>query len=185
MLVGKGGAVGNEHWGYEMPLGVLTEDEFETEVKELDRGRGLGQKNIPMPVRKIIQETTLENGRKKGVELAKSFGVSPSSVSAYKRGETGLGQPKNPELVGQLNEIKSKISTDAALTVSRAIGYITPEKMKDLSANKVAVLARDLSAVVKTMSPEDQAQVGFGPNFIIYAPKMKSEDAYEVIESGE
>lgn len=173
-----------------MPLGIITDEseelvESSVAIEQLKRGRGEGKKNTPDEVRKIIQEVSITNGRSRGIDLAKQFGLSPSSVDAYKSGSNGLGQPKNPDLVNQLNKIKAEIAESAAKKARAAISHITADKMKDLSANKAAILARDLASVTKSMSPEDDQTGSVGPNFIVYAPQMKSEKAFEVVDLGE
>lgn len=171
-----------------MPLGIITESEAEselknkTEIKELERGRGLGKTNVPPSLKKIIQESSIVEGRKKGVELAEKFGVSSSSVDAYKRGETTLGGPKDVELVHNLNKTKERIAETATDKIKKALSLITDDKLGELSPNKAAVFARDLAAVTKVMSPESNEGGVVGPNFIIYAPKMKSETQFEVID---
>ena len=177
-----------------MAIGVLTEKDFESELNKLcpqpkvdarvvdiNRGRPVGRLEVPEEIRKTIAEEAL-TGELTGKELAIKHSISPSSISAYKVGATSTAsyhQPDN-QLKQSVDEVKSEITASARLKLMDALNEITPERISGAKIRDIAGIAKDMSAVLKNTEP-----VGIGVQLntqvLVYKPKMRNEDEFEVI----
>jgi hypothetical protein len=181
-----------------MGMGIVSDSDFENElqknqttpkveIKDINKGRGPGNVEVPDSLRKVIGETSVINGREEAVKLAESFGISPSSVSAYANGATSTAtyadQPNQPHII----QAKEKIARKARHKLMLAIGGITKEKLADASVKVLASVAKDMAAVVKDMEPEvpKNAPINNGPQFVIYAPQYRKEEHFEVVQAKE
>lgn len=184
-----------------MPLGFVTNDEFEVElekcktipaapvlIKPIERGRGNGNLEVPESLRKIIGETNQIDGRQSALELAKQFNISPSSVSAYSNGATSCATYNNPTTIkDHINQAKSRISGKAKSKLIAALNNITPEKLAEAKVRDVSGVARDMASIMKDMEPDtvkDSSEVN-KPQFIIYSPQIREENHFNVIQVSE
>ena len=149
------------------------------------RGRN-GSKETPDIIRKIIGEEYALSGRSDGVELAKSFGISPSSASAYgnSANSTATYDKKNPEVEDFIKGRKTKIIKRASAKVLAAINGIDEDKLSEAPAGVLANIAKSLSGVIKDLEPPvKEGPTGPAVQFIMYAPKLMSESSFGVIEN--
>src|SRR5215831_1011577 len=109
-----------------MGMGIVSDADFEleqsnlrpvptkTEIKELERpGRSDGDNNVPDSLRKIIGETAETEGRQEALALARTFGLSDSSVSAYANGSRSTSSYDNQPLLDHINKSKARVSKRA------------------------------------------------------------------------
>lgn len=180
-----------------MPLGIVSDEELETELKRSEPkskadmipsvipmptpGRNQGDNNIPDSLRKIIGETANIDGRQSALELASTFGISPSSVSAYTNGSTSTASMDKRPNLPHINGAKEVIARQARNKLRDALKHITPEKLEGSKAVDLASVARSMSAIVKEMEPEQEEEKKDGPAFVIYSPQFKQENHYEII----
>lgn len=193
-----------------MPMGIVSDKDFDSEFGKLNptkdkesksvpttvdaevidaptRGRGKDNFEVPDGLRKLIGEESAINGRQAGVELASSFGISPSSVSAYDVGATSTStydtRPNEPHI----NRSKEKVAKRARNKLLGALKHITKEKLESSNAKDLAGIAKDMAAVIKVMEPEPPKAVvnDNGPKFVFYAPQFKKETNYEVVQAKE
>lgn len=159
-------------------------------IKEVrHNGRGAGNRAVPNGLRKIIGEESVINGRDEALKLASSFGISPSSVSAYANGSTSTASylEQKDSLVNNLNAAKERVSKRARSKMLLAISHITPEKLADAKVRDLAGVARDMSAVIKNMEP-DVAKTTIetnAPQFVFYAPQFRDERSFDVVTAKE
>jgi predicted transcriptional regulator len=193
-----------------MPIGVVTDSEFEIELfrskipiqkKDLEikgkvkdkviPGRREGDVEVPESLRKLIGAESIENGRGSALELAKSLGISSSSVSAYSNGATGTTSYNegNKELRSHINSAKDRIVKKARSRLFSALHNITPEKLADAKLKDVSSVAKDMSAIIKNMEPSESERGDKDGkpvvNIVLYAPRMRNEGEYEVITVNE
>jgi len=192
-----------------MPMGVVSDDDFATEltrseskssprevakpstpsgqVIDINRGRGMGNVGVPESLQKVIGDTAITDGRQEAVELAKNFGISPSSVSAYSAGATSTASydEKNAELTNNLDKSRQRVIGRARSKMMQALRYITPDKLESSKARDLAGIAKDMSAVIRNMEPEPGAKdpATNGPTFIIMAPQFRDERSYDIIQA--
>jgi predicted transcriptional regulator len=180
-----------------MPMGIVSDDEFEKELKNSSvpisavveplptKGRKEGDVNVPDSLRKVIGETSEIEGRKSAVDFAHLLGVSPSSVSAYANSATSTSSynRKSESLDNHMQGRKSKIANTALARLNRSLGILTKEKINTASAREVAAIAKDMAAIVKQMEPEntDNPAAKNQPQFVVYAPTFRDERSYETI----
>jgi hypothetical protein len=179
-----------------MPLGIVSDEDF---LKELENsepkskadivpmptpGRNQGDNNVPDSLRKIIGETAAIDGRQEAIALASSFGISPSSVSAYSNGSTSTDSMNKRPNLPHINKAKERIASSARNKLRDALRHMTSEKLQDTKAVDLSSIARNMAGIVKDMEPEEEQgnKGNNGPAFVIYSPQFKQENHYEIIQ---
>ncbi len=192
-----------------MPLGIVSNNEFESELANSDSqdsipspvsgvihnikspGRGEGNANVPDSLRKIIGETSEIDGRREALALAKEFGISSQSVSAYANGSTSLAtyDKKDTGLAKYINARKEKISNRAQKKLLLALDGITEERIGEAKLRDLAIVAKMMSGVVKDMEPEKEKEKEStainNVQFVMFAPPMIKESSLETITVNE
>ena len=190
-----------------MPIGIVSDDLFSTELSRLSSvkkqptsqvitpeivemekpGRKEGDVDIPNSLRQIIGETSVIDGRKAALNLAQQFGISPSSVSAYAKGATSTASydsPK-PEIIQHINKSRARASKKAGAVLKAALGAITQDKLDYTDAKDLASIAKDMTVVIKNLEPkiegEGSGQSSNTPQFVIFAPQFRDERSFEVV----
>lgn len=174
-----------------MAMGIVDDSDFESEVgklnpsaliKDLEKGRGDGNKNVPESLRKIIGEESAINGRASGLELANSFGIKPSSVSAYNQGAHSTASYENRPDLTHINNAKLRVAKRARIKLILALNSLTKDKIESAKAKDIAGVAKDMSAVIKNMEPETpRSSNPNGPTFIFYSPQFRPEQVFDVV----
>ena len=131
-----------------MPIGIVQDNEFELEIKRLrdsipskesvplkeshsDHGRNPGDVNVPDSLRQIIGEDAVINGRQSALKLARDFGISASSVSAYAKGATSTTTYDSPSqsIISHINKSRRRAIKRAQVTLNGALNALTQEKL--------------------------------------------------------
>lgn len=170
-------------------LGIVSDDDFDSvlsdlsraEIKEIKKGRG-EKPNTPEVLRDVIAEEGVNGVPNE--ELAKLFGVSPASVSAYKNGATSTAtynQP-NDRLQKTVLTVKERIKNKAGKKLRYAIDAMTEDEIACATVVEKATIAKSLATVFKSMEEEVVDQNKSGVQFVIFAPQIKKEDDYDVID---
>jgi hypothetical protein len=198
-----------------MPMGIVSDSDFDKELRnsnktgksesnqsvtiqppsisadivDVTRGRPNGAVEVPNGLRKLIGEESAVNGRQSALELAQSFGISPSSVSAYNAGATSTASYSDTPNRQHIDNAKQRVANVARKRLMGALRHITPEKLEGARVKDLAGIARDLSAVVKNMEPETPKIIGESgpkaPTFIFYSPQFRKEEHYDVVKSSD
>src|SRR5215510_6410184 len=126
-------------------------EQFETEIKDIERGRG-PTKEVPEEIREFIASEAISGATHK--QLAEEFGVSPSSVSAYKHGNTSTASYNKPDtsLAKANSDVRDRIIGKAQRKLTDSLDAIDIVGSK-LSAKVAADIAMKMSAVCKNLSP--------------------------------
>lgn len=179
-----------------MPLGVLSEQEFEEELAKansngnnskggkvviIERGRG-DKPETPESARKLISEMAIQGNDISSI--VENFNISPSSISAYKHGSTSTASYDKPkeELTKHNNLVRDRIIKKARKKLVLAMDSITDSKIANCDAKELSSIAKDMSGVIKNLEPEVKPEVGINAQFIFYAPQVKKEVDYPVID---
>ena len=187
-----------------MPMGIINDDEFTKELEKLNShstkqeikyaeikernngGRNKGDVETPESLRKIIGETSVIEGRSSAIELAKKFGISHDSVSAYKNGATSCATYNKPnkDILDHINKSKERISKRARHTLNRALTHITEDKLIDAKPEVLSNVARNMAGIVREMEPQQtqSSNENNGVQFIFYSPKIRNESDFDVID---
>lgn len=187
-----------------MPLGVVTEEEMNGEINrfngiikpsvparsekviDINRGRPEGRKEVPESVRKLAADESICGTPAK--EIKELLGVSQSSISAYKEGATStsdLNQGKfDSKLKDHVEETKRTIGMTARERLMAALVQIDDERLGKATLREVSSVAKDLSAVSKNME-SDKGMVANNQQVIVYAPRVKEEQDYQIITVNE
>lgn len=152
-------------------------------IVDTNRGRGVGNVEVPDSLRRIIGETSVTDGPSEATQLASAFGISRSSVSAYANGATSTASyddTPNKDIVKQARE---KISRKARGKLMLALRSLTPEAIASAKAKDIAGIAKDMSAVIRSMEEKSSGDNNThnGPNFIFYSPQTRKEEAFDVV----
>ena len=182
-------------------MGIVSDSDFQSElgkltpcptngdnraiaiIKDIEKGRGSGNIEVPESLRKIIGEESVTSGRASAIELAEHFGVSPSSVSAYNHGSHSTATYEDQPDISGINSAKLRIAKRARNKLTLALNSLTKDKIESAKAKDIAGVAKDMSAIVKNMEPESSKPNGgnYGPTFVFYSPQMRSEKVFETI----
>jgi len=157
-------------------------DQLPEKVIDIKHGRGLNRKEVPTEIRNLVAQLAITGESHK--DIAKEFNVSQSSISAYSAGATStarIANNKDDELVRHNKEVKNRISDVAAERLERALASITAEKLDEAKVRDAAGIAKDMSVIMKNMT-DGPVSVGMNQQVILYQPRMKEEQDYEVIE---
>ena len=187
-----------------MPMGIVSDRDFNTEkdslskdtslsetavIKDVNRGRGKGNLEVPNSLRNVIGEESSINGRTSAVDLASNFGISPSSVSAYDVGSKSTASYNQRPNLPVINQAKERIAKRARGKLLKALYHITEDKLESANAKDLAGIAKDMSAVVRQMESESDKdkgkEINNGPTFVFYAPQFHKEEYYEVVQAKE
>jgi predicted transcriptional regulator len=149
-------------------------------------GRNNGDVNVPESIRKIIGETAVIDGRAAAISLAKDFGISPSSVSAYAKGATSTASYNQPKesIISHINKSRQRAIKKASKTLNAALGAITQEKLDYSDAKDLSGIAKDMAVVIKNLEPKDTSTEGGAsgtPQFVIFAPQFRDERSFDTI----
>lgn len=190
-----------------MGMGIVSDADFDNELSKCGKtyeksepilvpkveplntpGRKESDVNVPESLRKLIGQTAIEDGRSDALDLAKSLGISPSSVSAYAHGANSTASYNKPdqELKSSVDKSRTRVIKRARGKLMLALSHITDEKLVDAKPKDLAGIARDMSAVIKNMEPpskENDNPVHNGPTFVLFAPKVNSEADYGITHS--
>ena len=155
--------------------------ESNIEVRELRHGKKEGTTNLTDEQRQIIATEAIASG-KTYLEIADEYGISHDSVAAYANGATSCAtyNVKDEVLNKHITQVKDVITSAAQNRLLTAIKEITDSKLSDAKVRDLSGIAKDMSTVIKNMGPE----VVFNDNrkVILYKPRQREEDEYEVID---
>lgn len=174
-------------------LGIVDDDVFDEALKQQSNSKtptrfieqkvGRGNKaETPEIIREIVQEEGIKGGQND--ELAKLFGISPSSVSAYKHSATSTASYNQPEpkLAAKNKSIRDIIKKRAGVKAALAINSISEEDIVNATVTEKANVARQMSAIFKDMEIDSSSGKNAPTQIAIFIPPMKSEADYDVID---
>jgi predicted transcriptional regulator len=171
----------------EVPQEEITVEDSPIEtvlIEAIQRGRGPA-KEIPSPIRQFIAEESLNGASAK--ELSETMGVSESSISAYKNGATSTATYNKPDddLMNHVSKVKTAIATAARNKLMTAISSLSDDKIANAKAKDIAGIAKDMASVVKQLEEKTDENKGPQVQFVFFAPKVKPESYFPVIEVSE
>lgn len=182
-----------------MPMGVVSNDEFDSELKNsgvvkkevevviedvVKPGRAPGDNNVPSSLRKIIGETSEIEGRQEALAIARMFDISDSSVSAYAHSATSTKSYHTPDtkIADYIRSRKDRVTKKSLRVLQNSLDNLTPEALAQEKPRNIAAIAKDMSAIIKNMEPEEKVIGDNNQNqFIFYSPQFVKEEHYESI----
>jgi hypothetical protein len=188
---------------HNMSMGIVSDEDFMNElnnsapkyslptlvigqvIDQAKPGRKEGDVNTPNIIRQIIGEEAIEGNRSGALDIAKRYGISASSVSAYSNGATSTASYHTPnaELNNSLDNTKSRVVKRARNRMMMALNAITPEKLESAKVRDAASVAKDMSAIIRNIEPPAPMVMNDnGPKFVLYAPQFIKESSLPVIE---
>lgn len=183
----KSKLVDNDKRRNTIPSSPSINDESKVEIIDApNRGRGEGNVEVPNSLRQLIGEESVINGRHAALQLAKSFGVSESSVSAYSKGATSTAtintQPNRDAIRTAITRAQSR----ARKKMMVALNALTPEKIQDAKPRDIAAIAKDMSVIYRNLEPdkpkdENNGNTNNGVQFVFYNPPPIARETLETI----
>jgi hypothetical protein len=171
------------------PYGIPSIEIGHTIIKDMIKGRGLGNVEVPNGLRKLIGEESAINGRQSAIDLARSLDISPSSVSAYDNGATSTASYNQQPNLTHINNARSRVSTRARNKLMMALRHISEDKLENAKVGEISAVARNMASIVKDMEPESPNKDGKNtlnqPTFVFYSPQIKREDTFDIIKINE
>jgi len=163
---------------FELELSRLTNPS--AKIVKMDKlGRG-DKKETPESLRALIAQDSLnQNGTAK--QIAQAYGVSESSVNAYKGGATSTDRMVNGKLDKDLVSRNEKIGKRAQNKMRLAIEHITKEKLEAAKVGEISQVAANMARVVEKTLPKVPENVTQN-NIIFYSPQQIGEGNYDVID---
>lgn len=151
------------------------------------KGRGIGSVEVPDSLRNVIGQTAIDYGRRESLQLGESFGISPSSVSAYAAGANSTATYDERPNAGIINRSKDRIAKRARGKLLLALNKLTDEKMNEVKARDLAGIAKDMSVIMKSMEPDGPVgpRGNNSPTFVFYSPHFKQEETFDVVQAKE
>jgi|SRR5215469_2287370 len=172
-----------------MPIGILSDHEFNEELtsitsnnvparvdkKELGRG---DKKEVPESVRATIAQESLLG--MSASEVAQEFKISPQSVNAYKHGNTSLVTYNKPDkdLTKKNKSFKDRIVGKANHKLYKSLDAISDDELTNASLRDKSAVAKDMAAIVKSMTPSEPIKIENDVKFVLFAPQVKEEQDY-------
>lgn len=189
-----------------MPMGIVSDSDFDieqsklktpdvvpnqqdrvkkiiAEVDDIKRGRTNGRLQVPNEIREMAAKSAI-NGEGSADEIAKAYGISESSLSAYKVGahSTTTYHEPNPELAPKITDHKERISKKARARLLAALNELSPDKLAGVKARDLAAIAKDMSTIVSDMEPPPSAPTNQNNvQFVFMAPRIQSLDEYQTL----
>jgi len=181
-----------------MPMLIVDDEDFELELKRCNgsknnstiikmpkMGRPDGCIETPETLRKLIAGDAID-GIATAKEIAKEYGVSMSSVNAYKGDSTSTDRMVNKVVDSDLkkhNDNKRKKLNSLAHKVSRkALEHITDEKLKASKATDLSQIAANAARVIDKTTPKDGGNTVTN-NIHFYSPQQIRKENFEVVEA--
>lgn len=113
-------------------------------------------------------------GTETQLELARAHDITPLAVHNIHTGKVkGIDEARVERMI---NSVKDR----ALDRLMASLGLLNDDKLSGCSAKDLSVIASNMGRVVEKIQPKEiQAD---NINFIIYAPELKQERAYETVE---
>jgi YesN/AraC family two-component response regulator len=164
-------------------LGIVSDDDFLTELQHCEfkgMNHGRNRKEVPQLVREIIAEEAISG--MPAAEISEKYGISESSISAYKHDATSTATYDQPDkqLAKSNDRVRNEIITTARQKLFDALREITAEKLANSKVRDIASVAKDMSAVIHNTEPITTSLSG--AQFVFHVPVSKKETDYEVID---
>lgn len=180
-------------------IGIVTNQEFEQELSDLNNGSPISRpiinekvidikhgrgpkKEVPSLIRQEIAKDAISGIPAK--TISELYDISSSSISAYKEGSTStafIGKRVDTSLLEAVQLKKQEIGDSARGRLLAALDSLTDDKIEKAKAKDIASIAKDMSVVVRNTEGQGGFQVN-NQQVNIYRPRMKEEDDYDVIE---
>ena len=150
------------------------------------RGRGENSTEVPNSLRNLIGDESQTNGRQSAIELAQSFGISASSVSAYNAGATSTSTYNDRPNIGAIRKARERIAKRARGKLFLALSKITEDKLDEANVKDLSMIAKDMSTIIRNVEPVEtesnkDKNVNNGPTFVFYAPQIRKENTFEEV----
>lgn len=159
-------------------------------IESNPRGRGIDSTEVPNSLRNLIGDESQTYGRQSAIELAQSFGISPSSVSAYNAGATSTATYNDRPNSGAVRRSRERIAKRARGKLFMALNRITEEKLDAANVKDLSMIAKDMSTIIRNVEPMDETKDkninnNNGPTFVFYSPQIRREDTFTVVQGRE
>ncbi len=106
-------------------------------------------------------------------QIAKDFNVTPNQVISAKN------SPK-PEIKDAIRDSMSRVKELALDKLMLSLNLMTPDKFDAADLKTLSIVSSNMSRVIDKLTPRDANSSN--TQLIVYAPQMKDESKYKVID---
>lgn len=148
------------------------------ERKKIERARGKYQKTnnpIPPEIKATVGILSRLGGERRS-DIAREFGMSDTSVAKIEHGLV----PAPENIIEQGIE---RIQTKVLSVIENALESMTDDKLKNNSALANANIIGRLFPLLEKNKKDDEENGINSPQVIVYAPTVRDERSYTVVES--
>lgn len=145
-------------------------------------GRPKGRKNDTLETRLAIAERAIEVGPTKA---AAEHNTTPARASLLSNGIVTHSQGSNEKLAPAVMDKKTSIHEKALDIITSSLINLEGKLDEVKKPSELAAIAVEMAKIAsKTGSPQQKAEESGRPNVnvIIYAPRMRDEGEYEVLD---
>lgn len=143
-------------------------------------GRRGGDTNVPEVIRATA--ALLAQSGESSKDIAQALDLSKTSVDQYKEGNTSFGRP-NQKLRAVLRQNMEQVNEKAVSKLLKGLDFMDfdkQEKMDKVSYRDMSAILLNLGKLVDSKLSEDGDKET--TKLIVYAPSIKTEQHFEVIE---
>lgn len=152
---------------------------LDTGVLTVNAGRQLPR--MPEQAKEEIKNLAL-SGAMTQTAIAERYGITQPAVSALKK--DALEQEAERRAIDEEkrdDKLATQIKDEAASKMLLAMGLITEEKLENLKARELSMVASNLAKVHDSFNPK-AAQVGPTVNLVVYSPEVREEKSFKIVE---
>lgn len=170
---------------------IIVNDDEPLEIPLIKRPITEGRVEVPKPIdrrenltnleKKIIAIDAVESNLSQK-DLADIHGVTQPSISVISRAHNVSNidtRKTDSNLKAVINQSKFKIADLATSRLMTALDLFDPAEIKQ---SELPDAANKMAAIVERVTQGFEGQQANQVNFIVYAPRMRSEESYEVVE---
>ena len=121
----------------------------------------------------IVRRAT--SGLETQQQIAEAFSLTQGQISLMKSGAEANASSNEKNLIKVENEAKA-VAIDKMML---AMNLISPDKLQELKARDLAAIASSLSNVSSGFSKGSNVPL---VNLVVYAPEVRGEDSFKIVE---
>lgn len=180
------------------PMLIVDDEDFELEMQRCNpsknksviipmdkKGRPDGCIETPESLRKLIAGDAID-GVATTKQIAEAYGVSQSSVNAYKGDSTStdrmVAKVVDDDLKRHNDKKRERINNLAQRVTKRALEHITDEKLLSSKATDLSQIAANAARVIDKTAPKEAA-IAVQNNIHFYSPQQIRKENYEVVDA--
>lgn len=113
---------------------------------------------------------------------ADTFGLTRRRVDQLVHGKNGEQKVRNDIVEEGIKSTLGIVSDRALEIILASMNHLTDDALATQKPKDLAGIAKDMAVIHEKTQPKQVSNTVNGPQFIVYAPRTKSEEEYDIIE---